>query len=106
MRAARIIGEGMSYYHGMSRVIERAFVLNDDEKERFRILLRKTASFSGVTVLTHLESWGESWGSPTKASGQLDSEGVSLRSLLPDIFLLVPKLCFHPLKHVEDNRAD
>jgi hypothetical protein len=102
MRAARIIGEGMSYYHGMSRVIERAFVLSDDEKERFRILLRKTASFSGVTVLTHLESWG----SPTKASGQLDSEGVSLRSLLPDIFLLVPKLCFHPLKHVEDNRAD
>lgn len=53
MRAARITGEGMSYYHGISRVIERAFVLSDDEKERFRILLRKTASFSGVTVLTH-----------------------------------------------------
>jgi len=53
MRAARIIGEGMSYYHGISRVIERAFVLSDDEKERFRILLRKTASFSGITVLTH-----------------------------------------------------
>jgi REP element-mobilizing transposase RayT len=53
MRAARIIGEGTSYYHAITRVIERAFVLNDDEKERFRILLRKTASFSGITVLTH-----------------------------------------------------
>jgi REP element-mobilizing transposase RayT len=53
MRAARIIGEGTSYYHAITRVIERAFALNDDEKERFRILLRKTASFSGVTVLTH-----------------------------------------------------
>jgi len=53
MRAARIIGEGMSYYHGISRVIERNFVLSDDEKERFRILLRKTATFSGITVMTH-----------------------------------------------------
>jgi putative transposase len=53
MRAARIVADGLSYYHSMSRIIEGQYLLNDEEKERLRILLRQTAAFSGVHVLTH-----------------------------------------------------
>ncbi len=53
MRKARLVAEGLSYYHCMSRVIERRYLLTDDEKERLRSLLRQSAAFSGVHVLTH-----------------------------------------------------
>jgi putative transposase len=53
MRAARIVAQGLSYYHGLSRIIDRQLILDDTEKERFRILLRKTEAFSGVRILTH-----------------------------------------------------
>ena len=36
----------------MSRVVDRQFILNNDEKERFRKLLRRVEGFSGVDVLT------------------------------------------------------
>jgi len=53
MRLPRIKGEGAAYYHIMSRVIDGAFLLNDEEKERFCKLMRKAEAFSGVEILTH-----------------------------------------------------
>ncbi|MDA1086470.1 MAG: transposase [Verrucomicrobia bacterium] len=53
MRLPRIKGEGAAYYHIMSRTIDRAFLLDEEEKERFRRLMRKVAAFSGVEILTY-----------------------------------------------------
>ncbi len=53
MRTARIIGRGSSYYHCMSRVIERRMLLSMDEKERFRKLMRRVAAFAGIEILTY-----------------------------------------------------
>ncbi len=53
MRTARIVGRGASYYHCMSRVIERKMLLNDGEKERFRKIMRAVAAFAGIEVLTY-----------------------------------------------------
>jgi REP element-mobilizing transposase RayT len=52
MRRGRLTETGEAYYHAMSRVVDRQFVLNNDEKERFRKLLRRVEGFSGVDVLT------------------------------------------------------
>jgi putative transposase len=43
----------LSYYHVISRVIERRFALDRPEKERFRKLMRQIESFTGVRVLTY-----------------------------------------------------
>ena len=40
-----------SYYHVISRVVDRRFVLQAQEKEFFRRLLLKQAAFAGVTVV-------------------------------------------------------
>jgi putative transposase len=53
VRQGRLTESRESYYHVMSRVVDRQFVLNDDEKERFRKLLRRVEGFSGVDVMTH-----------------------------------------------------
>ncbi|NCC50363.1 MAG: chemotaxis protein CheW, partial [Spartobacteria bacterium] len=53
MRTARIKGSGRSYYHCMSRVIERRFLLGDVEKEKFRLLMRDVEAFCGVRILTY-----------------------------------------------------
>ncbi len=53
MRTARIIGNGASYYHCMSRIIQGQMLLNDSEKERFRKIVRAVADFSGVEVMTY-----------------------------------------------------
>ncbi len=53
MRTARIIGNGASYYHCMSRIIHGQMRLNDSEKERFRKIMRKVSEFAGVEVLTY-----------------------------------------------------
>ena len=53
MRVPRIKESGEGFYHSMSRVVDRRMVLDDKEKERFRQLMRNTAAFSGVDVLTH-----------------------------------------------------
>ncbi len=53
MRTARIIGNGASYYHCMSRIIQGQMRLNDKEKKRFRDIMRKVAAFAGVEVLTY-----------------------------------------------------
>ena len=52
MRAARIKECGASFYHILSRVVDRRMVLDQDEKERFRALLRAVELFSGCEVLT------------------------------------------------------
>ena len=40
-----------SYYHVISRVVDRQFVLREVEKEYFRKLLFKQAAFAGVEVI-------------------------------------------------------
>ena len=56
MRRPRIKAEGAGYYHCMSRVIERRHIFNAQEKERFRILMRKLAGFGGLDILTYARS--------------------------------------------------
>jgi len=53
MRQSRIKGEGLSYYHCLSRVVDRRFVLGEEEREYFVGILRKLEAFHGVRVLTY-----------------------------------------------------
>ena len=53
MRQARIRGEGKSYYHCISRVVDRRFVLNEEEREHFVALMRKLEAFHGMRVVTY-----------------------------------------------------
>ncbi len=53
MRSARIFGIGTSYYHVMSRVVDRRFIFGELEKETFRDFMRRQARFAGVDILTH-----------------------------------------------------
>jgi hypothetical protein len=41
MRQARIRGQGLSYYHVISHVVDRRFILGDEEREHFVVLMRK-----------------------------------------------------------------
>ena len=53
MRTSRIFGDGpCNFYHVLSRVIERRFILGEQEQEHFRKLMRAQEAFSGVRVLT------------------------------------------------------
>ncbi|HNT98843.1 MAG TPA: transposase [Elusimicrobiales bacterium] len=52
MRTARIQEPG-SYYHIVSRVIDRRMLFALKEKERFRDLLHRVVAFSGVHLLTY-----------------------------------------------------
>ena len=52
MRVARVLGGGESFYHILSRIVDRRLILNDGEKERFRKLMRSVERFSGCQVLT------------------------------------------------------
>lgn len=53
MRHLRILGAGpVAYYHVISRVIERRFIFDVEQRERFRKLMRQQEAFSGVRVLT------------------------------------------------------
>ena len=53
MRTARVLGNGESYYHCMSRIIQKQKLLNYSEKERFRKIMRRVSEFAGVDVLTY-----------------------------------------------------
>lgn len=53
MRLKRVKTEGEGYYHLMSRCCLKQFLLNDAEKRAFCSMLRRTADFSGIEVLTH-----------------------------------------------------
>jgi REP element-mobilizing transposase RayT len=54
MRKARIKAEnGIGFYHVTSRIVDRSFKMDEGEREIFRHILRKAATFSGVNVLTY-----------------------------------------------------
>lgn len=53
MNAYRLLGEGKSFYHVISRVVDRQFVFDDEAKEVTRKILRRLESFLGVRVVTY-----------------------------------------------------
>lgn len=54
MRRARIRGRGLSYYHCVSRVVDRRFIFGDAEKEYFVAVMRKLEAFLGLRVVTYV----------------------------------------------------
>ena len=53
MRTARLLGTGRSFYHVMSRVVDRRKVFEAKDKEVFRRILRNQEAFTGVRVVTY-----------------------------------------------------
>jgi len=53
MRTARILYPGTAYYHVMSRVVDGNYIFGDEEKARFRHLMRGLEHLLGVRVLTY-----------------------------------------------------
>ena len=53
MRKSRLIGEGRTFYHCMSRVVDKQFIFNEEEKNYFRKTMRKLEDFLGVRVITY-----------------------------------------------------
>src|SRR5208282_53524 len=58
MRFPRIKAEGQSFYHCVSRVVDRQFIFQtaghgSPEAERFVLPMRRLEAFSGVRVLTY-----------------------------------------------------
>ena len=58
MRPPRVKAEGRSFYHCVSRVVDRRFIFQTaghgfPEAERFVLLMRRLEAFSGVRVLTY-----------------------------------------------------
>jgi len=58
MRFPRIKAEGQSFYHCVSRVVDRQFIFQtaghgSPEAERFVLRMRRLEAFSGVRVLTY-----------------------------------------------------
>lgn len=53
MRKPRLLGIGRSYYHVVSRVVDRQMVFAPRDKEVFRKILRSQEAFSGVRVVTY-----------------------------------------------------
>src|ERR1700739_823271 len=54
MRFPRVKGEGRSFYHCISRVVEGRFIFGASEAEQFLSLMRSLEAFSGVRVLTYV----------------------------------------------------
>jgi REP element-mobilizing transposase RayT len=56
MRTARafpVEGSHVGFFHCLSRVVDRRFILGDAEKEAFRRILRQCETFYGLNVLTY-----------------------------------------------------
>ncbi|MDK3160315.1 transposase [Kamptonema cortianum] len=53
MRGLRIKGDGECYYHCLSRVVDRRFILGKREKEQFCKMMRAVERFCGVKVVTY-----------------------------------------------------
>ena len=53
MRALRLLGEGRSFYHCISRVVDRRKVFEGRDKEVFRKTMRNLEQFMGVRVVTY-----------------------------------------------------
>ena len=54
MRTARLFGEGVSYYHCISRVVDKTFIFFETEMQCFRKIMRKLEAFTGIEVLTYV----------------------------------------------------
>jgi hypothetical protein len=52
-RAFPVEGSQAGYFHCLSRVVDRRFILGDPEKETFRRILRQCETFYGLNVLTY-----------------------------------------------------
>jgi len=58
MRFPRVKAEGQSFYHCVSRVVDRRFIFqtaghSSADAERFVLLMRRLEAFSGVRILTY-----------------------------------------------------
>ncbi|MCG8599211.1 MAG: transposase, partial [Verrucomicrobiales bacterium] len=53
MNGVRLLGEGRSFYHVMSRVVDRRMVFEPKDKEVFRKIMRSIEAFTGVRVVTY-----------------------------------------------------
>jgi len=53
MRTARLLGEGRSFYHCISRVVDRRMIFEAKDKGIFRKMLRDLEAFMGVRVVTY-----------------------------------------------------
>lgn len=53
MRAKRFIGNGRSYYHVVSRVVDKRKIFSARDKEVFCRILRNLETFAGVRVVTY-----------------------------------------------------
>ena len=53
MRTARLLGEGVCYYHAVSRIVDKRFIFEGVERNRFYKLMRKFEAFSGIKVITY-----------------------------------------------------
>ena len=53
MRTARIKERTAACYHVISRIVDRQMLMDEDEKERLRRLMRASEGFSGVRILTY-----------------------------------------------------
>jgi len=53
MRGTRIIGDGIAFYHCVSRVVDRRKVFEGRDKEVFRKIMRNLERFMGVRVVTY-----------------------------------------------------
>lgn len=53
MRQPRIRGDGKSYYHCLSRVVDGRYILGDEEREHFVVLMRQLEAFHGMRVVTY-----------------------------------------------------
>jgi len=53
MSSYRILGEGRSFYHCVSRVVDRRFVFESKDKAVFRRILRLLERFTGVRAVTY-----------------------------------------------------
>ncbi len=52
MRQPRLRGEGTYFVHTISRIVDRRFIFEDNEKEHFCQLLRRLSGFTGLDVVT------------------------------------------------------
>ena len=53
MRTPRLLGEGRSFYHVISRVVDRRKVFQPRDKEIFRKIMRNLEAFMGVRIVTY-----------------------------------------------------
>ena len=108
MRFPRIKAEGQSFYHCVSRVVDRQFIFQtaghgSPEAERFVLLMRRLEAFSGVRVLTYsLMSISELfWASQMPSAGKKSASSIASTSLCTEACTPKPSsppLTWPPLK--------